>query len=303
MKVSNIVGSIRRGEFGYKIRNKFFVKNELSKIKEREDFVYKKLNKKYEKIINSSNYKYIKNNESNYIWICWLQGYDNAPNIVKSCINSIKKEFPEKEIIIITNENIDKYITFPSYVIKNFKDGKMGFAHYSDLIRTELLCNYGGIWIDSTVLCTSDSIKNILNENDFFVFKSMDLNRTKDQTIVASSWFIYSKYKEEPIMMLTRDLLYAYWNDFDYLMDYFLFHIMFTMSTKRYAEEWEEMSTYNNHSPHVLMFELNKKYTKNRWEEIKQISPIHKLQRHIDYSDNKESFYKFIIDIYLDKEK
>lgn len=301
MKVKNIINTFVRGELLIKLKCKFIIKNEISKIKERQLFVYNKYNKKYKNIIEKSNYIYIKNEESNYIWICWLQGYEKAPDIVKACIDSIKKHFPEKEVIILTNDNINKYVEFNDSITQKYKKGIISRTHFSDILRTELLCKHGGLWVDSTVLCTSDSIKDILNRNDFFAFKELDLSRTKIRTIVSSSWFIYSKYKGHPIMMLTRDLLNAYWEDHNYLIDYFLFHIFFAISANHYKEEWDKVETYNNHSPHILMFELDKKYSKNRFDEIKKMSSIHKLQWHNDYSNIKDSFWNYLINSYKEE--
>ncbi len=41
----------------------------------------------------------------NKIWICWWQGIENAPEIVKACVESIKRFSGEYEVICITEEN------------------------------------------------------------------------------------------------------------------------------------------------------------------------------------------------------
>ena len=33
----------------------------------------------------------VKTQSCNTIWVCWLQGYDNAPELVKKCIDQLKK--------------------------------------------------------------------------------------------------------------------------------------------------------------------------------------------------------------------
>lgn len=292
-----IISSLKDGDLLFKLRKRG-IKAPLAREKEIEFYTYNKLYKKYSNIIENSNYVWDRKNESNYIWICWLQGYDNAPDLVKACINSIRNEFKEKEIVIITNDNLDEYIDFPKSIKEKFQKGIISFTHLSDLIRIALLSKYGGLWVDSTVLCTSSDIKEILSRNDFFIFKMMELNRNCKQNIVASSWFIYSKYPENPILNLTKDLLYKYWEDYDYLIIYFLFHLFFTMACDKYNELFENVELYNSHSPHVLMFELDKKYDEKRFEEIKKMSSIHKLQRHKSYLDVKESFYSYIVDNY-----
>ena len=49
----------------------------------------------------------------NKIWTMWLQGIDNAPTVVKICIDSIKKHSNGREVIVLDNENIHNYIKLP----------------------------------------------------------------------------------------------------------------------------------------------------------------------------------------------
>ena len=43
---------------------------------------------------------------NNVVWICWFQGLENAPDIVKRCVGSIQTNLKGKEIILIDNNNI-----------------------------------------------------------------------------------------------------------------------------------------------------------------------------------------------------
>lgn len=49
----------------------------------------------------------------------------------------------------------------------------------------------------------------------------------------------------------------------------------------------------------MLMFELKRDYSSERWEQLMKMSGIHKLQRYDDYSDLKKSNYCKILDTYL----
>lgn len=104
-----------------------------------------------------------------------VSGYDQAPELVKCTISSVKKHMPDRDIIILTDKNIYQYAKFPKSIIAKRKAGKISAAHFSDLLRVELLCRYGGIWIDATVLCTSDNIPSYITETDLFVYKSLKL--------------------------------------------------------------------------------------------------------------------------------
>lgn len=52
----------------------------------------------------------------NKIWICWWQGIDNAPGIVKACVNTIKRNAGEYEVIVITDDNCKDYVQFPDWL-------------------------------------------------------------------------------------------------------------------------------------------------------------------------------------------
>lgn len=271
-------------------------KNIISEIS--ADNVYKKYEKQYSELIQRGVSDYPESVASDKIWICWLQGEDNAPELVKACINSMRQHFPDREIVVLSEKNISEYIQFPDYIEKKWQEGKMGAAHYSDLLRTALLCQYGGIWADATVLCTSGNIPKAITESKLFVYQKIDLTRQDRMPIVASSWFI-SSYSNHPILLLTRELLYEYWKINEKVENYFLFHIFFAIATRRYEGEWKKVPVYNNQSPHTLQFELGMPYSEDRWNEIIKMSMFHKLNHHNDYTNTGESFYNYIIKTYL----
>ena len=57
-------------------------------------------------------------------------------------------------ITVIDERNWRDYVDLPDYVIRRRERRQIPSAHFTDLLRLELLIRYGGTWIDSTVLCT-----------------------------------------------------------------------------------------------------------------------------------------------------
>lgn len=51
-----------------------------------------------------------------------------------------------------------------------------------------------------------------------------------------SNWFI-SACSNNEILMVLRDMLYAYWRDFNCTLDYYIFHLFFAIISKEYPEE------------------------------------------------------------------
>ena len=88
------------------------------------------------------------------IWWCWLQGFDNTPEIVMACHGSLKSNLIDYEIRIIDSGNWSQYVQLPDYIVERWNKKQIPSALFSDLLRLQLLIEYGGSWIDSTVLCT-----------------------------------------------------------------------------------------------------------------------------------------------------
>ena len=237
-------------------------------------------------------------NRSTKVWICWFQGEANAPRIVRSCIASVKQNLSNREIIILTEENIPQFIQLPDYIQEKKNIGLISAAHYSDLLRLELLCKYGGMWIDASVLCTSSRFVDKIADLPLFVYKEMDLVRRDVKPILASSWFI-SAYSNQHILLLTRALLHEYWKTHSNLSNYFLFHICFAIAARRYIADWNAIPMYNNHSPHTMQFELSTAYTPERWSSLVEMSDFHKLNRRADSSAPGCTIFDHIVKTYL----
>ncbi len=249
------------------------------------------LKKKYKnKLDNLPTYKET-HKYSNKVWWCWLQGEENAPALQRACLKSLRENLKDRDIQIITLDNLNIYIYMPEYIMEKYKKGKIPPANFTDLVRLQLLIKYGGTWIDSTVYCTKYN-KNYF-DRDLFVFRAFMRN---DDSIVSSNWFITSEV-DNPILITVRDLLFEYWKTHDYLINYLIFHIFFTIATEKYPKIFEKVENIPNVLPHVMQFELLNEYSEKRFDEIKKMSDFHKLSRHLDFESvkNKNTIYDYII--------
>ena len=76
-----------------------------------KEHFYKKYKRKYNKHLKKETFSFDLDAGLNKVWIFWYQGLDGAPNLVKSNINSIKRILKDKEVIILTEKNLNKYIS------------------------------------------------------------------------------------------------------------------------------------------------------------------------------------------------
>ena len=273
-------------------RRIFFIRKRGILELQRRDVIYRKLCREYRNIIEKADRATaVAPVFPKIIWWCWLQGYDKAPELVKSCYESLKSNMEGYEIRIITFENLSDYITLPDHITEKFNSGIIDFTHYSDIIRLELLIRHGGVWIDSTVLCTDNEMAHVMEKSPLFVYKIL---MGMGNNSLASNWLISSR-PGLPVLILTRDLLLEYWKRNNTLKHYFLFHLFFSIAMKEFPEIWGEIPVYNNVSPQILVGELNNTYSCERYVALKRFSSFHKLTYKADYSQKDNTFYDVLI--------
>lgn len=237
-----------------------------------------KLEKRYKKRLIEFDRNYndtMPHNYSNKVWICWLQGMVNAPEIVRKCYQSVKENLPDREVTVLTTENITEYVDFPDFIIDKWKHGIITHTHMTDLLRLELLIKYGGMWLDATVFCSSNSIPDYFFHSDLFFYQCLKPGRDGHCTYI-SSWLMSAKTNNKALMA-TRYLCYEYWKENNVIVDYFLLHDFLSMVLEYYPEDWKAIVPRDNATPHVLLLRLFEQYDERLYEAIIEQSPFHKL--------------------------
>lgn len=235
---------------------------------------------------------------SNIIWFCWLQGFDNAPELVHICYNSLKKHLPERKIEVIDSINWKQYVDLPEYVLKKWGKRQIPPANFSDLLRLQLLIKYGGTWVDSTLLCTGFSSEDTQKQKlfldcDLFVFRYTLPGDTVG--IRISNWFISACTNNE-VLIVVRDLLYAYWKDFDCILDYCMFHLFFNMVANAFPFCIESMLYGSSQKSIALMKHCNEIFNQEKWDKLVSKVAFHKLSYRVQKEtiSNKCNYYSHI---------
>jgi len=173
------------------------------------------------------------------IWVCWWDGDDAMPPLVKACYDSILRHAGRHPVQLISKYNFRDFIYIPEYILEKVDAKIMTVTHFSNIVRANLLYEYGGIWMDVTIWVT----QNISLENlPFYTLKapaksaSVTLARfaglsnpsaqisanTNPQT---SRWsgFLLAGTKHSIVFEYMREILYAYWKNHDDQIDYVLY--------------------------------------------------------------------------------
>ncbi len=263
---------------------------------------YEMLKKKYGNLVNQTDWTVKpKNSISKKIWICWFQGEENAPDIVRMCIASVRKTFSDYDVVVITDKNIDEFIEVSKLIKDKRKKGIIKPAHFSDLIRLELLIKYGGIWLDSTVLVNSKNlIESILEgKQELFVYQDF---KALDSYVGVSNWCIVAN-KSNPYLITVKNMLMNYWAQSDSVCNYYIFHIFFMIIAELKPAEWKKIPTYSCQPPHILQNELFDTYCEGRFNQLMEMSSIHKLSYKFaeEKFEQKNTVYQYLKKLYLEE--
>lgn len=140
------------------------------------------------------------------IWTYWHQGFDNAPPVVKPCIEQWKSLNPEWELRFLDQYNMYDYIE-PIEINKETLE-KMSLAVSSDLFKLQFLIKHGGVWADATtfpLVPLDDWLLSKMDAGYFYFYKP-----GRDRLI--SSWFMASE-KNNEMLKKHYEALKNYWNN------------------------------------------------------------------------------------------
>lgn len=216
---------------------------------------------------------------SGKIWQLWEQGEESAPKIVRECVESVRAN-AGGDHVMLDEKSVADHVEIPGRIYDLRKKGLIKPAHFSDIVRTALLNEHGGTWIDATVMLTSPIPEYVLG-SDLFVFRNEPRNDLDGLNM--ASYFIHSS-RANPILMQTQDAVYRYWGDNKFLLNYFMYLHMFTLvstsdENKKLFEEMPFVSFYNVQHLQSRMLEP---FSREKWETVKAVSFAHKLTHKMD---------------------
>lgn len=287
------------GNYGHKLSISFWA---LKHLTPRLDRYFEK---KYQSIIdlyaNNQNVNNLqdKSCESYPIWVFWLQGKRQMPQLVASCYKQLTQH--NSDVILITKDNIRDYTHIPEEIYTKVTQGQISYTHLSDILRLSLLAERGGMWVDATCFVPY----SIPNEAKKEVFYSPSTRGLDDLPMWSNSrwcgWNMGSCIKNNPLFMFCRDMLYAidinepclpHYLVIDYILDYAYRKIP---SIKEMIDNRTEYNTKRNE----LHFKLNKPWNEDEYMRLCKNNWMFKLSYKTVWqsvtSDGKPTFYQKLI--------
>ena len=236
---------------------------------------------------------------SRIIWSAWLQGLDNAPEMVNVCLESHQKHLPGYEFRVLDMENYRQWVELPEWVEEKYARGMIPAALFSDVLRVAVLKRYGGVWMDASVLCTGFGNQQLqkqwteVENSRFAVFRYYRKGDRYPSGL--SNWFIAAT-PDNVVLTSVYDMLTAYWRDYDCTIDYYMMHLFISCALKAFPEMEREMPKLNSRYSFFLGDALSRTYSQEAWQELVDHVAIHKLNyRKADEArKNPQSYYNFI---------
>lgn len=234
------------------------------------------------------------------IWMCWLQGENQMPEICKRCVERIRHMAPQDaEVIFLTYDNYLTYLDIPEDIVRKHKEGKIGATNYTDIIRYGLLSKYGGAWIDSAVYFTGDILEKAIT----YEIYSPKFGNERIEDASRGKWIggVWFSRNGNILFDFTYHSLIYFWRKHnkavDYLMADYILWIAYTEIEE--ARRLIDCIPINNENFRLLNNHLYETYNEQLFREITKNNQIHIINRHPIYpphgEDGKETFYGHLI--------
>ena len=230
------------------------------------------------------------------LWVFWWQGIEEAPELVKACIKSQRRNIPSMaRQIVITKDNYKEYISIPDCVMDKVENGNISLVTLSDIFRAALLYKYGGFWMDATLLILKPLSENIL----MYSIYTRNLPETQYCTdAMWADWFFFAKPGHILFQFLMESFFY-YYSIYDKIKYYFTIDYFIAIACNMFNSIEEDLKRipYNNERALELEKHITEPFDRTRYGEYVGDSSIQKLSYKIDWGNKRkaETIYEHII--------
>ncbi|MGJ0794111.1 capsular polysaccharide synthesis protein [Bifidobacterium longum] len=214
----------------------------------------------------------------NKIWVCWWQGLDNAPLIVQRCVESIRRNAGNREVIVITDENYEQYVHIPDWVKAKQEAGIITRTNLSDLLRLSLLAEHGGLWLDSTFYCSGPLEKMVFSKPLWSIKRPDYLHCSVAQGYFAG-YSLACDVKHRWIFRAIRDFFLEYWRTSNFMVDYLMVDYMIALAQRYDEQARRDFGAIEPNNPQCddLFKCLGDVFNERHWESLIADTSLFKL--------------------------
>jgi len=207
---------------------------------------------------------------SKKIWCCRWQWEKNAPYIVKLCINYIRKNAWDYEVVLIDFNNYKEYVELPEFLEEKLKKWKISLTHFADVLRIKLLKEYGWIWTDVTMFISSDIFKEFNGK----IFNSIYPKNYIEKHYEFSKWCVFFFWWNGwKLFSFVYDAFIEYLKNYDKMIDFFLLDHLINIAYENFPDirhDIDQVSLKNN-DIFKLVEIFNQEYDKDLYDSLLKI--------------------------------
>ncbi len=237
------------------------------------------------------------------VWCFWAQGERKLPEVVKICVASQRKYFIDKKYSyhFLSMQNIDSYIKIPSIYYERLNNNELSYTHFSDILRVELLKEYGGIWIDASFYMSGNRISDDMLMLPIFSLKRKSLIDDAYKNASNGKWvvgFLYAQKRYKLFIILSK-VYEIYWKRYHTLIDYFLLDHIIAACYSMFPDIKDDIDSipYNNILFRKLSEVINDPYDDKKYKLITEDTFIHTLtwkREYIKNNWNRKTFWNYL---------
>lgn len=208
------------------------------------------------------------------VYTFWDSPLSEAPALVQACVAQLRRVYPQTQVL--NADSVKARIEVPAQISGLLNQGRP--AHYSDYIRTRILEEEGGIWADATLWLPAQ-----LNTGRAGLLRAGTVFPRYSRGVIAN-WFIAS-HAHSSILRLQRQSLELWWENYDDLPDYFLYHRIFETLyalVPEFRGQWNAAPRVSATAAHLLQWEMMQPYRPERFQWIMRAAPVQKLSYKYD---------------------
>jgi hypothetical protein len=234
------------------------------------------------------------------IWICWWDGVENMPAIIKACFHSVCINSAGHQVNLITKSNYRQYVQIPANIVEKLDQKIISITHFSDILRVSLLCQHGGFWMDATILMTKPL--SFIQDAGFFTIKHKD----NGAFVSECRWtgFCIGGNRGNILFNFLTDMLFEYWRQENSLIEYLLLDYLIAIAYESVSsvKQMVDRNPFNNLQLYGIRCYLNSEFNQELLETICSDTSLHKLTWKDSIQtttfDGKPTFYGHILTEY-----
>lgn len=231
------------------------------------------------------------------LFVYWWQGEEKAPKLVRICIASIRRNAQDHPVVLITQSTWKDWADIPDFIIRKVESKQISFTHFSDILRMVLLAKHGGLWLDATMFVAGPIPEDIFS-SDYWT-----IHRQQIQSLSAGRWTGYCQAGKPNTLIhsLCRDFFYAYWSQYDKLIDYFLIDYVMDLGYRTIPAMKQLIDAVKPSNQHVMDLDraFNQPYEENQYDSLVRSGTFFKLNWKRAYATkvgDKETMYHHFLD-------